>query len=109
MGVAGAEEVKPSREPKLRLHGATKHAIETGRMRLVVTAGLVAVAFTMIGGRLIELMVLGDGPTAITRAREAVPGPTTTLPPASLVCSQGSPFVATHPKPFCRPRRTRST
>ncbi|MHB1206184.1 MAG: penicillin-binding protein 2, partial [Rhodospirillaceae bacterium] len=64
------EEVKPSREPKLRLHGATKHAIETGRMRLVVTAGLVAVAFTMIGVRLIDLMVLGDGPTAIARARE---------------------------------------
>jgi cell division protein FtsI (penicillin-binding protein 3) len=64
------EEVKPSREPKLRLHGATKHAIETGRMRLVVTAGLVAVAFTMIGVRLVDLMVLGDGPTAIARARE---------------------------------------
>ncbi len=64
------EEVKPSREPKLRLHGATKHAIETGRMRLVVTAGLVAVAFSMIGVRLVDLMVLGDSPTIMTRARE---------------------------------------
>ncbi len=64
------EEVKPAREPKLRLHGATKHAIKTGRMRLVVTAGLVAVAFSLIAGRLVELMVLGDGPSEITRARE---------------------------------------
>ena len=64
------EEVKPSREPKLRLHGATKHAIETGRMRLVVTAGLVAVAFSLIGVRLVDLMVLGDGPSVMTRARE---------------------------------------
>ncbi|MBX7198184.1 MAG: penicillin-binding protein 2 [Rhodospirillaceae bacterium] len=64
------EEVKPSREPKLRLHGATKHAIETGRMRLVVTAGLVAVAFSLVGVRLVDLMVLGDGPSVMTRVRE---------------------------------------
>ncbi len=64
------EEVKPARQPKLRLHGATKHAIETGRMRLVVTAGLVAVAFSLIGVRLIDLMVLGDGPSVLARPRE---------------------------------------
>jgi cell division protein FtsI (penicillin-binding protein 3) len=57
------EEVKPAREPKLRLHGATKHAIETGRMRLVVAAGLIGVAYAMIGARLVDLMVLKDAPS----------------------------------------------
>ena len=56
------EEVKPSREPKLRLQGSTTRALETGRMRLVVTAGLFGAAFAMIGLRLVDLMVFNEGP-----------------------------------------------
>ena len=59
------EEVKPSREPKLRLQGSTTRAVETGRLRLIVTAGLFGVAFTMIGARLVDLMVLNEGPAAV--------------------------------------------
>ena len=69
------EEVRPSHEPKLRLHGATKHAIETGRMRLVVTAGLVTVAFTMIAARLVDLMVFHDSPPLLAQAHEAALSP----------------------------------
>jgi len=56
------EEVKPAREPKLRLQGTTTRALETGRMRLVVTAGLFGAAFAMIGLRLVDLMVFNEGP-----------------------------------------------
>jgi len=56
------EEVKPSRAPKLRLHGATKHAVETGRMRLLVTASLFGFAFAVVGLRLVDLMVINDKP-----------------------------------------------
>ena len=34
------EEVKPSRQPKLHLHGTSMRAVETGRLRLIVTATL---------------------------------------------------------------------
>ena len=60
------EEVKPSREPKLHLQGTTTRALETGRMRLVVTAGLFGAAFALIGLRLVDLMVLNDGPSRIS-------------------------------------------
>ncbi len=60
------EEVRPSRTPKLRLEGATKRVVETGRIRLVVTAGLFGLAFVGIAGRLVDLMVLEN--TAIIAA-----------------------------------------
>ena len=56
------EEVKPSREPKLRLQGTTTRAVEIGRLRLIVTAGLFGAAFGLIGLRVIDLMVLAEGP-----------------------------------------------
>src|SRR3954463_16090427 len=59
------EEVKPSREPKLRLQGSTTRAVETGRMRLIVTAGIFGAAFSMIGLRLVELMVFNVGTHAV--------------------------------------------
>jgi len=70
------EEVKPSVSPKLRLQGSTTRAVETGRMRLIVTAGLFGVAFAMIGLRLIDLMVLKDGPAVTaSRSREIARAP----------------------------------
>ena len=59
------EEVRPSREPQLKLHGATKYAIEMGRIRLMATAGLFGAAFLMIGLRIVDLMVLTDETPAV--------------------------------------------
>ncbi len=61
------EEVKPSHEPKLRLQGTTTRTLETGRMRLLMTAGIFGMAFAMIGLRLVDLMVLKEGPTVIAK------------------------------------------
>lgn len=67
------EEVKPSVSPKLRLQGSTTRAVETGRMRLIVTAGIFGAAFAMIGLRLIDLMVLHDSPSiAVSQSHEIV-------------------------------------
>ena len=52
------EDVRPTATPKLLLEGATKRVVETGRSRLIVTAGLFGLAFAGIGARLVDLMVL---------------------------------------------------
>jgi len=63
------EELRPNNRPKLWLHGATKHAVETGRLRLAVTAGLFGLAFAGIGVRLVDLMLFKDSPsTPLARA-----------------------------------------
>ncbi|MCA0201553.1 MAG: penicillin-binding protein 2, partial [Proteobacteria bacterium] len=70
------EEVRPAGQGKLRLQGMTVHAIETGRMRLVVTAGLFALAFSAIGLRVVDLMLLSGGAaerTAHTASSSAPP------------------------------------
>ncbi|MBL8643249.1 MAG: penicillin-binding protein 2 [Rhodospirillaceae bacterium] len=54
------EDVRPARTTKVLLEGATKRVIETGRSRLIVTAGLFGLAFAGIGARLVDLMVLND-------------------------------------------------
>jgi cell division protein FtsI (penicillin-binding protein 3) len=64
------EEVRPSQRPKIRLHGAGKHAVETGRLRLMVTAGLFGLAFFAISGRLVDLMLLNE-PTSAPGIRSA--------------------------------------
>ncbi len=71
------EEVKPSSSPKLRLQGTTTRAVETGRMRLIVTAGLFGAAFVMIGLRLIDLMVLNDTSGVISAKRPGIARPAT--------------------------------
>jgi len=69
------EELRPSRTPKLHLDGATKRVVETGRIRLIVTAGLFGLAFAGIAGRLVELMVLDNtaNGTARTAALKSAP------------------------------------
>ncbi len=54
------EDVRPTVTTKVLLEGATKRVVETGRSRLVVTAGLFGLAFLGIGARLVDLMVLND-------------------------------------------------
>ena len=71
------EDVKPSVSPKLRLQGSTTRAVETGRMRLIVTAGIFGAAFAMIGLRLVDLMVLNDGPAAVASKSHEIARPAT--------------------------------
>lgn len=57
------EEIRPKRRrgrggPHVLLEGAAKRAVETGRIRMLVTGGLFALAFSAIGVRLFDLMVL---------------------------------------------------
>lgn len=62
------EEVRPSRTPKLRLDGATKRVVETGRLRLIVTASLFGLAFAGVGARLVDLMVFEkSAPVSVAR------------------------------------------
>ncbi len=70
------EEVRPSRTPKLRLDGATKRVVDTGRIRLIVTAGLFGLAFIGIAGRIVDLMLLENAlgiPAARTSAKIPTP------------------------------------
>ena len=68
------EELKPHRELKVHIPGTAAHAVETGRMRLIVTASLFGLAFTMIGARLVDLMVLDSNPILpVTAVQEAPP------------------------------------
>ncbi|MGE4061874.1 MAG: peptidoglycan D,D-transpeptidase FtsI family protein [Rhodospirillaceae bacterium] len=69
------EEVRPAGQGKLRLHGMTMHAIETGRMRLFVTAGLFALSFAAIGLRLVDLMLVTGGSSARTARAASAPAP----------------------------------
>lgn len=87
------EEVRPSARAKLRLHGMTMHAIETGRMRLFVTAGLFALAFAAIGLRLVDLMLLTGG--AADRAARVASAPAPLASRADIVDRNGV-IVATN-------------
>ena len=82
------EEVRPSKNPKLRLHGVTKHAIDTGRLRLMVTAGLFCFAFTSISVRLVDLMLL-KAPTTAPGLRASTPTPQSKLARADIVDRNG--------------------
>ena len=51
-------ERKPWETNRVRLEGSRKRALDTGRNRVVVTAVLFGLAFSVIAGRLVELTVL---------------------------------------------------
>jgi len=86
------EDVKPSAAPKLRLRGTTTRAVETGRMRIIVTATLFGAAFTMIGLRLVDLMVFNDSPAKVVRAQGAV----APMPPRADIIDRNGVIVATN-------------
>lgn len=86
-------------EPAIKLEGARKEALETGRNRLVVTGILLALAFATISGRLVELAVFHPDTPKVQRRIAAVATPAlgrsdivdrngmllaTTLPTASI-------------------------
>lgn len=59
------------------LDGAARRALETGRTRMLVTAGLFALAFMSISVRLVDVMVLKADPRAATARRPAATAPPT--------------------------------
>ncbi|HIJ63854.1 MAG TPA: penicillin-binding protein 2 [Rhodospirillaceae bacterium] len=59
---------------RLHLEGAQKRAIETGRTRLIVTAAMFTLAFTVIAGRMVDVTLIKGGvATASHRPSEAGP------------------------------------
>jgi cell division protein FtsI (penicillin-binding protein 3) len=57
-----SEQKLPSRiAESVRLEGARKQAVETGRTRLVVVAAVFACAFLVLAGRLVHLSSIGEG------------------------------------------------
>jgi cell division protein FtsI (penicillin-binding protein 3) len=89
------EEVRPAGQGKLRLQGMTVHAIETGRMRLFVTAGLFALAFSAIGLRVVDLMLLSSGAGERT-ARAASSSKTLPLASRADIVDRNGVIVATN-------------
>ncbi|KJS44891.1 MAG: penicillin-binding protein [Rhodospirillaceae bacterium BRH_c57] len=76
------EELRPVRAmgsslPPQVLDGAARRALETGRTRMLVTAGLFALAFLSISVRLVDVMVLGSDHRAATVHRAAATAPHT--------------------------------
>jgi len=65
------EDIRPAQ--KVRLQGATEQVVETGRLRLIVTAGLFGVAFSLIGARLVELMAFNSGADVVARSASGAP------------------------------------
>ena len=59
---------------RLHLEGAQKRAIETGRTRLIVTAAMFVLAFSVIAGRMVDVtLIKGAGATVSQRPAEAGP------------------------------------
>tara|TARA_A100001037_G_scaffold280264_2_gene282872 strand:- start:15071 stop:16816 length:1746 start_codon:yes stop_codon:yes gene_type:complete len=57
-----SEQHLPSRlAESVRLEGARKQAVETGRTRLVLVAAVFAFAFLVLAGRLVHLSSIGEG------------------------------------------------
>lgn len=90
---------RPTAGPRMTIQGRTAEALDSGRARLIVTGVLLALAFTGVGYRLIDVMAMtppGE-PTVASAAPAAAPAVTrgeildrngtllaTTLPTASL-------------------------
>lgn len=60
--VADGDYEGPDRRKRLRIEGDAKQAMETGRNRLLVGGLLFAMAFCVVGARLVEVGVLGASP-----------------------------------------------
>ncbi len=57
---SGSAYHKPWESRRIRIEGARKQALETGRNRVVVTAVVFGLAFAAIAGRLVDLTVLNQ-------------------------------------------------
>src|SRR5947209_8180361 len=56
----------------VRFEGAAKQALDTGRNRLIVTSALFALAFAVIGARLVEIGITRSVPQRQAEARRAL-------------------------------------
>jgi cell division protein FtsI (penicillin-binding protein 3) len=63
---------KPWESHRVRLEGARKQALETGRNRVLMTAAVFAFAFTVVAGRLVDLTVLERPGEPLVAEQEAV-------------------------------------
>ncbi|KAA5604618.1 penicillin-binding protein 2 [Roseospira marina] len=71
----GAQGRHPARV-RVSVEGQAKAAVEVGRNRLAITAGVFALAFCVIAGRLVDLMALNGGEAeAMAAAMAASDGP----------------------------------
>ncbi|HYE51680.1 MAG TPA: penicillin-binding protein 2 [Azospirillaceae bacterium] len=60
--IAGIDRMQHARpEGRVRLQSRAAHALEQGRMRLLVTAAMFGLAFGTVGLRLVDVMVAGRG------------------------------------------------
>ena len=60
--------------PRLRLDGATKQVLETGRTRLLFTGGLFVLAFCVMAGRLVDVTLMRqDGEPRVSSSETAGP------------------------------------
>jgi cell division protein FtsI (penicillin-binding protein 3) len=55
----------------LHLDGVTSRALETGRVRLLATAGIFLLAYTIIAFRMVDIAVIDRGPPKVKPAPEA--------------------------------------
>ncbi len=71
-----AQAVSSDIKPRSGLDDVREEVLEVGRNRLVVVAAVFALAFTIIGGRLIDLSILQGGLTGSQQAAGGAGGPT---------------------------------
>jgi cell division protein FtsI (penicillin-binding protein 3) len=74
--------------PRIRLEGVHKQALETGRTRLLVAGALFAVAFLVIGGRVVDLTAF-KAPGGVRLARGGDPPPAAVVTRAPIVDRNG--------------------
>lgn len=75
--MSDAQTARPDRdqEPRLRIDGAGRHALEMGRSRLAIGAGLFALAFLGLAGRLVEVSLFGAESKSLAMARTEIAEP----------------------------------
>jgi cell division protein FtsI (penicillin-binding protein 3) len=66
-----AAEVSSELPTHIKFEGIRRHALETGRNRLLVTGALFTLAFAVVAGRLVELAVIDQGDEELRRPRVA--------------------------------------
>jgi cell division protein FtsI (penicillin-binding protein 3) len=66
-----AAEVSSELPTHIKFEGIRRHALETGRNRLLVTGALFTLAFAVVAGRLVELSIVDQGDEELRRPRVA--------------------------------------
>jgi cell division protein FtsI (penicillin-binding protein 3) len=89
----------PGSPALVRLEGAAKQALDASRGRLVIGIGLFALAFVVLGGRLVELTVVrGASEPAVARGFNPELGARTTLMERQPIVDRNGQIIATNLK-----------